>query len=519
MEDPEIQDVPVPDVPWFRGSTDARPFILSKVLNSTQSTSLPFHCTATFPWSSSSMECYGKILADWKKTTDDYAGSVAIGGTGAFYPFCIRLPDETWEVQCAAWALSLRHPTDPLIVFAPSSVIYILDVKTRRIIGRLRGTEAGKPITSIAVHPVQPYLRIYDLTCNPLQHPNNPCWPPSKKPSLAGPAFGLQMTESEGEGIGQCVAVLVGGGRAFHRTEPLIATCGVDRAVKIWRIPPLVEGHLAREDKPLFSTDYIHKARVLSIAWLSHDILISHSAPALMREGDEPDDLYVETAQIWQWLGMNRFSARRGDKPIPKVMRGCASDYRNSGASFKVLSAYHLPLTALHASVYTRAAFNVTHFRPRPRPPFPLDEDEVVALTKRMRLDDGDGDGGGDAGHSGNAGQSSSGRDEGERGAHGEVGTPRGAANRMGKVRRSEDEGDQDVFHWDAHREGYMVRQRSRLEELFAAVEGWDIDLSAVAEGRRAELPDIRTCEVASGGRVILGAGDRGTMYVWRLAE
>jgi len=33
MEDPEIQDVPVQDVPWYRGSTDARPFVLSKVLN------------------------------------------------------------------------------------------------------------------------------------------------------------------------------------------------------------------------------------------------------------------------------------------------------------------------------------------------------------------------------------------------------------------------------------------------------------------------------------------------------
>ena len=41
----------------------------------------------------------------------------------------------------------------------------------------------------------------------------------------------------------------------------------MDRAVKIWSIPPLKGGHLAREDKPLFSTDYIHKARVLSISW------------------------------------------------------------------------------------------------------------------------------------------------------------------------------------------------------------------------------------------------------------
>ena len=41
----------------------------------------------------------------------------------------------------------------------------------------------------------------------------------------------------------------------------------MDRAVKIWCIPPMRAGYLAREDKPLFTTDRIHRARVLSIAW------------------------------------------------------------------------------------------------------------------------------------------------------------------------------------------------------------------------------------------------------------
>lgn len=31
------------------------------------------------------------------------------------------------------------------------------------------------------------------------------------------------------------------------------------------------------------------------------------------------------TVQVWQWLGFNRFFPARGDKPLPKVMRGCAS--------------------------------------------------------------------------------------------------------------------------------------------------------------------------------------------------
>ncbi len=46
----------------------------------------------------------------------------------------------------------------------------------------------------------------------------------------------------------------------------------MDRAVKIWRIPPSVfspsdKPILAREDKPLFSTDLVHKARVFKIEW------------------------------------------------------------------------------------------------------------------------------------------------------------------------------------------------------------------------------------------------------------
>ena len=48
----------------------------------------------------------------------------------------------------------------------------------------------------------------------------------------------------------------------------------MDRTVKIWRMPQVDhekvkvdEEHLAREDKPLFSTDLLHKSRVLGIAW------------------------------------------------------------------------------------------------------------------------------------------------------------------------------------------------------------------------------------------------------------
>ncbi|TFY50601.1 hypothetical protein EVJ58_g10978 [Rhodofomes roseus] len=246
-----------------------------------------------------------------------------------------------------------------------------------------------------------------------------------------------------------------------------------------------------------------------------------------MRQSERPDDQYTEngTVQVWQWLGFNRFfPPDRGDKPIPKVMRGTASDYRNS-ESFKILSAYHLPLTALHAAVYTSPThthdplllvpvgktvrvFNITHFQPRPPVPFPLEEEEVVALTKRMRLGEGEDD---EPAEEGGAASGS-----GQRLNVFEEDAPREEEDRADEEADEEDQPD-NAPEWDAYREGYMGRHRSRLLELFTAVEGWDIDLAAVDAARRAELPDIRTCEVASGGKVILGAGEKGTLYVWRI--
>lgn len=123
------------------------------------------------------------------------------------------------------------------------------------------------------------------------------------------------MSSEEGKGIGRCVLVLVGsrsGGhiaevldavlsfleicneynwlsklQAFNPIYPVIATCGVgaiihltqpksyssikqDRAVKIWHIPYFSKRSrpkLLREDKPLFSSCMIHKARIISVNW------------------------------------------------------------------------------------------------------------------------------------------------------------------------------------------------------------------------------------------------------------
>ncbi|KAH9950406.1 hypothetical protein B0H21DRAFT_723297 [Amylocystis lapponica] len=458
-----LADTDIP-LPWYRASKQSEPFTLAHLITASDPNAPPFHCTAAFPWSLDSMNTLwdgsvtdAQVLQDWNNMVHEWAGSIAVGSTGRLLvfpkltarPLAFRLPDDKMEVPCAAWALNQNSPTDPLVVFTTSSVIYILDLKTRNIVGRLRG-HGGTRLShlDIAITSVADFTtRIYDLTLPPLQKPNNPHWPP---------AHGLQMSESEGDGIGRCVVVLVGGRSgghkgavfcaAFHQSAPLIATCP------------------RREDKPLFSTDLIHKARVLSITWLSHDVLISHSAPALMR-GRSLDDISYEegTVVVWRWLGFDRFFPP--GKPYQKVIRGCASVQ-----SFKVISAYHLPLTTFKLHVFTSPThdplllipmdriirvINITHLRPREPPPFPMDK-EVVELTSRMQ------------------------------------------SNKIP--------------------EASQTSQRSRLVLLLDAVEGWDVSV-AVAQARRPELPPIAACEMAFGGGAVLGIGERGTLFIWRLTS
>lgn len=58
--------------------------------------------------------------------------------------------------------------------------------------------------------------RIYDLNQKADGVFINPCWPESKKMSLAGPPFGLRSTDSEGLNFGRCVALLAGGPSGGH---------------------------------------------------------------------------------------------------------------------------------------------------------------------------------------------------------------------------------------------------------------------------------------------------------------
>ncbi|KIJ21805.1 hypothetical protein PAXINDRAFT_5942 [Paxillus involutus ATCC 200175] len=415
----------------------SHPFKLSKTFD------LDFlgscYSIAQFPWDHLSLQTLWagemnkpEIRDAWKIVTDQWSGTLVVGGSDTVavvsyrHPsngFCVKVNDDGGQdnFRALAWALSNEAPLDPLIVCSRGRMLYVLDAKQKKVVGQLRGH--GGEITAIVVHPSFPYLvctcsrdfsaRLYDLTMPPRERPNNPHWPPSKLPSLGGAPHGLQASEPEGVGIGRCVAVLCGGpsgghdaavlNAAFHPTYPLLATCGLDRAVKIWRLPKMSSDKMAREDKPLFSSTRIHQARVMTISWLSLDVLVTNSAPALVRRNNQKDDLCFAdgTIAIWRWLGFDRFFPPNKPKPS-KVMRGCASDYQES-SSFKLLSIVPIPQTTRHLHVaYTLKndyviamtlpdrvrLYSVADFKPRGMPPFPLDQDEVTSLAGRLRLED-----------------------------------------------------------------------------------------------------------------------------------
>ncbi|KIP11382.1 hypothetical protein PHLGIDRAFT_473083 [Phlebiopsis gigantea 11061_1 CR5-6] len=532
-------------LPWYRGSTDASPFALFKLLCSSKASA--FVSSAAFPWHLRSLDSelyWGTGVNDaasqesWKTMVQQWYGSVVVGTTGCAYlfrrtgnPYHIKIPRQALQnneqaesvVRAVAWGL--HPPTNPVLILAASRSIFVFDLSSMTIVGKLRGH--GGEITSIAVHPSWPYMflttsrdlstRLYNLQFTARREPNNPPWPPNKGGSLAGPAFGLHSSEPEGDGAGRCVGVLVGnrsGGHqgavyqaAWHPTSDLIATCGMDHTVKIWRMPVVDmeklkqnKEHLAREDKPLFSTDLIHKSRVIAVAWLSDDVLVSCSAPALMR-GGSVEEMYEEPGEIvvWQWLAYDRFLKQGQIKPI---MRGCVSDYRNS-ESFKILSVYALPMQTKSMQVFVSPTrthdplllvpdgkeiriFNISHFTPRPPPEFPLynniasdtshegshyDEDSQLAdaLSQNLRVGEG-------------------------------------ATRDM----RDEDEDEDGI-------PAPVTYARPKPErKLFDEVPSWVVSTQA-ADEVHDRLPDIDSCEMAWGGEAIIGIGKKGTFFHWKL--
>ena len=63
---------------------------------------------------------------------------------------------------------------------------------------------------------------------------------------------------------------------------------------------------------------------------LEHDILLTHSAPAIMRTSpNNPEDksTYLVPGEliIWRWFGINRFFPPDQEEASPNVLHGCSS--------------------------------------------------------------------------------------------------------------------------------------------------------------------------------------------------
>ncbi|KAF5374812.1 hypothetical protein D9758_000336 [Tetrapyrgos nigripes] len=295
-----------------------------------------------------------------------------------------------------------------------------------------------------------------------------PPWPSSSRStqSLVGPAHGLDMSEGEGIGIGRCVVVLAGGLSGGHKAEVLGAMFIVpqmDRAVKIWHFPPFPDDRLAREDKPLFSSTLIHKARVISVSWLNDDTLLTHSAPAVLSDDcgdDEQTPLRLEpgTVVLWRWTGLERFFPAHWDRRQRNFL-GCASDYQES-SSFKILSSYFLPP---QETQYEAVSLSVT-----------LDTGDPLILCT----------------------------------------LPRSSVMKI-----------VNITHWEPRREpqeparnlqSFILSSRARLLDDPNDSQGWKVEI----DHRYTELPDkepefIESCMMCLGGSMIIAGGSRGSLWVW----
>ncbi|KAJ7092671.1 WD40-repeat-containing domain protein [Mycena epipterygia] len=291
---------------------------------------------------------YGGRLHILHTSDEKRASSIALEGTD-------RANLDQADTPQVAWALRSSHPFDPLVILADHRRIFVLNVRQKRVVAYIRGH--GGHITSIAVHPTSPNIfattssdfttRIYNLDLVQ-KNRRHPVWPPWDGPFHASAAHGMDGSDAEGSGFGRCIQILVGGrsgghtwdvlGAAFHPRLPLIATCGADRHVKIWRM--LSSSNDIGEDKPLFSAR-ITTSRVLSIAWLAEDVLLMHTAttctPARMgpdeeeasflEEDDElkdPNHIECGTINVFRWMGLKRFFPE-GEINPNSVLRGGAS--------------------------------------------------------------------------------------------------------------------------------------------------------------------------------------------------
>ncbi|OCB86089.1 WD40 repeat-like protein [Sanghuangporus baumii] len=446
-------------------------------------------------------------LAQWQKIFRKWSGVVAVGGGAKlrlflsrprqqYLPICeIEVPQmvEEADISCTAWCM-VQNADEfwPLIAFSANSLLYLYNVEKANYHGILRGH--GGKITSLAVHPADPCIlastsydqtcRIYDLTKRASGRIDNPHWPGQTRIALAGAPFGLRSNEPEGIDYGRCAAILVGGpsgghvapvlGAAFHPSFPVIATCGMDRAVKIWNLPEMSTDRICREERPLFSSTAIHDAQILSISWMSKDMLLSSCGESLVRLWELSPTPSPGTLVLWKWLGFDRFF------PLDReawstVHRGCASDFQES-SSYKVIAKYNLPSreastctfvfqSPAHAPIITLPSLggiymsSVRHFKPRSSPSFGYRIEELAEATNKLDLN---------------------------------------AENRV--CARA----DQNLPCWlvEVTKDGEVERFGNNEDEV-----------------REITPRRLKACEISANGCLLIGVGDNESIWIWRIPD
>ncbi|KAI0274827.1 WD40-repeat-containing domain protein [Gloeopeniophorella convolvens] len=516
-----IRSLPLPimdydeNLPWFRDRQLDPPFKLVKCIKNPRGREFRFACL--FPWTMDSLDLLVNMspeypISGWCKIIEFHAGMLAVGNAEEVYLVDvlsppggrrneIHLKPELSPIAAVAWAFQPSPPA-PVLVVAMSGIVCIYSLTGGQRVGCWRGH--GGTITSIAVHPSRPCLvcttssdqtaRIYDLERFPedpsVQLKSNPFWLPGSGPSRGGAPHGLRSSEPEETGMGRCTTVYVGGRSgghlaavscaAFHPTFPLIATGGMDRVVKIWRIPDY-GGQLMREDKPLYSSTLIHRSPVASVSWLGEDMLLTHSLPTaflthktLLREQTAESDDDGRPDQEWsggagrivlfRWLALNRFFPP-SETTHQSIQRGCASDYQES-SSFTVVTSIPLPY---YPDVPHFRVFGDTYH----------DHIILVGHHRTIRLLN---------------------------------------ASHMPGLEMSEFPDDTEQFS-----PGLEVQSRLRAEEsqdskLLHSGDwvyglGWCIDLRP----KFADGEGIQATDMGLGGRMIVAIGSRGSIWVWRM--
>ncbi|WVF68577.1 hypothetical protein IAT40_003346 [Kwoniella sp. CBS 6097] len=280
-------------------------------------------------------------LASW----DEYRGMLGLVTDGELVlarctgedPFQIQsaiLIDD--DLYTLAWTYDPITLCPLIVTGGEKGLVYVVDVLSRKLVRVLRGH--GGPIFCVAVKMLYPHIiasssddktiRIWNI-----KGADEPLLPLGRMPDQDYP-----MGDAD---EGNCViAIIAGEGKgghrfyvasvAFHPTKDAMASCGLDRAVKVWPLPPLPEPEqsptptrLGYRPKivhlPLFSTTRLFDDFTDYIEWLNEDTLITRGRRQLA---------------IWQWIGYKRYFVP--GRAAPMSHEPISSDFLDSG-SFMVL--------------------------------------------------------------------------------------------------------------------------------------------------------------------------------------